>query len=102
MAKKRKERKKIFSMPLHKRRKLLHAHLSKELKQKYKKRALAIKKGYKVKIMRGAFKGKEGNVIKVSYKKARIYIEGITKHDARGKEKLIPIHPSNVMILSIS
>ncbi|MEM4295827.1 MAG: 50S ribosomal protein L24 [Candidatus Anstonellales archaeon] len=85
MAKKRKERKKIFSMPLHKRRKLLHA-----------------KKGYKVKIMRGAFKGKEGNVIKVSYKKARIYIEGITKHDARGKEKLIPIHPSNVMILSIS
>jgi large subunit ribosomal protein L24 len=97
---KRKQRKKMFTLPLHKRKHLLHAHLSKELRQSLKKRSLTVKKGYTVKILRGSHKGKQGKVLKVSYKKLRIYVEGIAKQNARGVEKLIPIHPSNVMIIS--
>jgi large subunit ribosomal protein L24 len=52
--------------------------------------------------MRGDFKGKEGKVVKVSYKKVRIYVEGITRKNSRGQEKLVPIHPSKVMIISLS
>jgi large subunit ribosomal protein L24 len=52
--------------------------------------------------MRGDFKGKEGKVVKVSYKKVRIYVEGITRKNSRGQEKLIAIHPSKVMIISLS
>jgi large subunit ribosomal protein L24 len=102
LASRRKERKKIFNMPLHKRKVLLHAALSKELKEKLKKNAIHVKKGYRVKIMRGDFKGKEGKVVKVSYKKVRIYVEGITRKNSRGQEKLVPIHPSKVMIISLS
>ena len=101
LAVRRKERKKLYTMPLHKRKVLLHAALSKELKEKLKKNATHVKKGYKVKIMRGNFKGKEGTVVKVSYKKVRIYVEGITRKNARGREKFVPIHPSNVMIVSL-
>lgn len=97
--KKRIERRKRYTAPLHKRHSFVHAHLSKELRKKIGKRAVRIKKGDKIKILRGSFKGKEGKVVAVNLKSAKIYIEGITHRKARGQEVLRPIDPSNVLII---
>ncbi len=96
----RKQRKALYEAPLHKRQKLVSAHLSKELREKFGKRSLPVRKGDEVKIMRGEFKGRTGKVREVDLKKLRIYVEGITRRKSTGEEVHVPIHPSNVMIIN--
>lgn len=96
----RKQRKWLYkTSKLHERHKLLHATLSEKLREKYKKRAVRIRKGDKVRIMRGDFAGHEGKVIEVDMKNCRIKVEGATITKADGTEVAVPIHPSNVMII---
>ena len=98
----RTSRKKRIFAPLHTRGKFLHSHLSRELREKMKKRSIRARKGDKVKIVRGSFKGKEGKIVKVDLKKCKIFIEGVTRKKARGQEILVPIDPSNVIITELS
>ncbi|HIP84947.1 MAG TPA: 50S ribosomal protein L24 [Methanothermococcus okinawensis] len=97
----RKQRKALFNAPLHRRRQIMSAMLSKELKEKYGRNALPVRKGDVVRIMRGDFKDIEGKVLKVDYKSYRIHVEGASIKKQNGKEVPYPIHPSNVMILKL-
>lgn len=96
-----KQRKSIFQSPLHIRRKFMTAPLSDELKEKYGVKRLAVRKGDKVKVMRGEFTGVEGKVVKVDLRKMRIYIEGVTRQRMDGTPVMVPIHPSKVMITEL-
>jgi len=96
-----KQRKRFFNAPLHKRGKIMSVHLSPELREKYKVRSLPIRKGDRVRIMRGDAKGMEGKVVRVDRKKYRVYIEGVTRTNQRGEEVLIPIHYSNLMLIDL-
>ena len=98
----RKQRKFLYEAPLHIRRKLMSAHLSKELREKYKTRSLPVRKGDEVEIMRGEFKRKRGKIVRVDLKKYKIYIEGITRRRSVGTQVLVPIHPSKVKIISLN
>jgi large subunit ribosomal protein L24 len=51
--------------------------------------------------MRGEFAGSEGKVIEVDLKKALIKVDGVTTTKVDGTEVAVPIHPSNVMIISL-
>ncbi|MCX8197159.1 MAG: 50S ribosomal protein L24 [Candidatus Micrarchaeota archaeon] len=97
----RKQRKLRFLAPLHIRKKLVSAHLSDELKAKLgtKRRSIPVRKGDKVKLMRGEKKGHIGKVTKVNLSTLKIFVEGVTIRNSKGIEKQIPIDPSNVMIL---
>ncbi|MEK6843704.1 MAG: 50S ribosomal protein L24 [Candidatus Micrarchaeota archaeon] len=95
----RKRRKALYNAKIHEVRALLNIHLSKELRKKYKKRALLAKKGDKVKILRGEFKKREGKIVDVDYKEAKIWVEGIIYKKQGGKEKQFPIQPSNCILL---
>jgi large subunit ribosomal protein L24 len=97
----KKQRKYRFNAPLHIKIKFLGAHLSKELRAKYGKRALPARKGDKVKIVRGQFKGKSGKIIRVDVKKTKIYIEGMDLLKKDGSKTLYPIHPSNTIITEL-
>ncbi|MEM2974113.1 MAG: 50S ribosomal protein L24 [Candidatus Micrarchaeia archaeon] len=99
ITKPRTQRRLRMKAPMHLRQHFLHAHLSKELRAQLKKRAIRLRKGDKVKILRGSFKGKEGKIIDVDLTKGKIKIEGITHRKARGQEVLMPIDPSNVIII---
>jgi|YelNatPaOPRAMG01_1025707.scaffolds.fasta_scaffold01691_21 large subunit ribosomal protein L24 len=101
-SKARKQRKFLFNAPLHLRRKMISAHLSKELREKYKRRSLPLRKGDEVEIMRGEFKGKKGKISRVDLKNYKVYIEGITRKKTTGAEVLVPIHPSNLRIISLN
>ena len=98
----RKQRKFLFTAPLHLRRKMISAHLSKELKEKYKRRSLPVRKGDEVEIMRGEFKGRKGKVSRVDLKNYKVYIEGITRKKTTGIEVQVPIHPSNLRIIGLN
>ncbi len=97
-----KQRKYQRNAPLHIKRKLLSAHLSKELRQKYNVRSLPIRKGDVVIVMRGYFKGRKSEVEKINVKETRVYLKGITRKKADGSEISIPFHPSNLMIVELN
>ncbi len=96
----RKQRKALYEAPLHKRQKLVSAHLSKELREKFKKRSLPVRKGDEVKVLRGEFKGRTGKVVEVDLKKLKVYVDGITRKKSTGEEVKVPLHPSNLMIIN--
>ena len=102
-AKPKKQRKFRKKAPLHIRKKFLKVHISKALKQKLdtKKRTIVVKKGDKVKVKVGKHKGKDGKVLNINYKNIIINIEGLTRLNARGNEKFIPIRPSNVELIDM-
>ncbi len=76
----------------------MQATLSHELREKYRMRNVGIRKGDKVRVMRGSFRGKIGRVERVNPKLRKVYIGGVewTKRD--GSKALYPINPSKVMI----
>ena len=94
----RKQIKYRHTAPLHIRRKLLSANLSKDLRKKYGKRNFPIRKGDVVRIMRGEFSGKSGKVETVDYKKILISIEGIFRAKKDGNKVGVYFNPSKVQI----
>jgi large subunit ribosomal protein L26e len=63
----------------------MSCHVSKDLKTKYEIRAIPVRKGDTVKIMRGTFKGREGKVQTVYRKKWAVHVEKIVKEKTNGK-----------------
>lgn len=97
----RKQRKYRLLAPLHLKQKLLHAHLSKELRQKYGRRQIQIHRGDKVKIAVGQFKKKEGKVERVDLKIEKLFVSGVEFLKKDGTKILAPIVASNVIIIEL-
>ena len=95
----RKQRKALYTAPLHIRRKIMSANLSKELRADIGKRSLPIRAGDKVQVVRGDFKGHEGKVESIDAKRYKVTVEGVTLSKPDGNAVFLPIHPSNLMII---
>jgi large subunit ribosomal protein L24 len=76
--------------------------LSKELVDEYKVRSMQVRKGDTVQVLRGNFKGVEGEVTKVDSKGACIHVEGATREKADGTVVFASIHSSKVAIKKLS
>lgn len=101
-SKPRKQRKMLYNAPLHRLPRLMSAHLSRELREKYKRRSFPVRKGDTVKILVGELKGIEGKVIGVDRRRQMIYVENVTVKKADGTTKPRPIHVSNVVITALN
>lgn len=100
----RRQRKSAFRAPWHRRRRMMSSPLSEAYLEERKRklpRALPVRKGDLVKVVRGDDAGKEGKVATVDYRSLRIMIEGITHAKADGTQVAKPIHPSNVVIVKM-
>ena len=97
-----KQRKYRFNAPLHLKQKLAGSHLSKELRNKYKKRSIALKKGDKVKVIHGNFKKHEGKVERVELGRTRAFVSGIEYTKKDGTKKMIALNPSNLMVVELN
>jgi large subunit ribosomal protein L24 len=97
-----KQRKMLFQAPDHIRHKHFAAPLSPELRASRGVRAIPVRSGDAVRIMRGDHKGFEGKVTRIDRRKYRIYVEGLTREKVDGTTILVPIHPSKVMITNLN
>ena len=95
----RKQRKARYNAPAHARGKYLSASLSKDLREKLGKRSLPVRSGDKVKIVRGDFADQEGEVLNVDYGSYKVTVENITLSKPDGTVTLVPIDPSNLVII---
>ena len=100
-AQRRKQRKYRYNAPLHVRQKLVHVHLSSELRQKHSSRAMQVRKGDRVKVLRGKFRKQEGKVERVELKRERVFVTGMDYTKKNGTKIPVPLKPSNLMIVSL-
>ncbi len=99
----RKQRKFVKNAPLHiKRKVLLSAHLSKELQDQYGRRTITLRRGDKVRVLRGDFKGKTGVIDSISLVRGTIRIRGIEVVKKDGTKIMKSIPASNLEIIDIS
>ena len=94
----RKQRKYLANAPRATQRKFLSSHLSKELRKKYGKRSMSLRKNDVVKVMVGEYKNKEGKISGINMKNLKVAIEGlqITKRD--GSKVNVWICPSKLLV----
>ena len=97
----RKQRKYRHNAPLHIKQKFVRVHLSKELRKKYGKRSIGLRKGDKVKVMKGQFKKHTDKVDVVDLKRGKVYVVGIEVAKKDGTKTTHPIEPSNLMITEL-
>lgn len=98
----KKQRKYRENAPLHIKSKLLGSNLSKQLREKYGKRTVRVRKGDKVEIKRGQFKGKSGKVERVDVKNERVYVSKIEIQKIDGSKSFYPLHPSNLQVIELN
>lgn len=61
-----------------------------------------MRKGDKVKVMRGKFRKHEGKVEKIDLRKLRVFVAGVEMTKKDGTKKLLALNPSNLIILDIN
>ncbi len=98
---KRKQRKRFFNLPNHKRNKIVHAKLHDDMVMEHGIKNLSIRTGDAVLVVRGEFRDMEGKVSKINRQKSQIFIDGASIEKSSGTTYDIPIHPSNVVITKI-
>ena len=72
--------------------------LTKTLRDEHKLRALPIKRGDEVKILKGKWKGKKGKVVQVYRRRSVIYVDKITREKQNGQSVFCPLKPSYCVI----
>lgn len=97
----RKQRKYRFNAPENIRRKFLSVNLAKDLREKHGSRSAKIRKGDKVKVLRGNFKSKTGVVDRVDLGRLKIYIAGIEVSKRDGSKAKVPFNPTNLQITEL-
>jgi len=99
----RKQRKFRVNAPLHIKHKLMSAHLSKELRTKHSRRSFPVRKGDKVKVMRGQFRGVIGEIESVDMKNMKVLVKGAEfKAKAGAAPRKYPLDASKLMLISLN
>ena len=93
---------KLMHLPKHRRDKLVGAVLEDSLRSQYGRKNIRVVKGDSVRVLRGEYKGVEGKVDKVNTERATLHIEGIQREKVRGGQVKVPIHSSNVMVITLN
>jgi len=100
----RKQRLRAAEADWRQRHRRLAAHVDPALRKKHDwklPRAIPLRKGDEVFIARGKFRGRKGKVIGVDTSKGTVTIEGIKIKKTDEKEVARPLHPSNLILVSL-
>jgi len=98
----RKQRKSLYNASLHTKQNLLAGHLSPELRKKYTKRSITLRKGDSVKVMRGQYAGKSGKISLVNLGKQVIHIGDILRKKKDGSEIAVKFNSSNLLVTDLN
>ncbi len=98
----RKQRKYLANALKHLVAKMISGHLSKDLREKYNRRAFQLKKGDTVKIMSGENKGKIGKITEIISSRKMVSVEGLQMTKKDGSKANLHFHPSRLMITELN
>jgi len=101
-AKPSKQRGLLYHMPAHRRRRILSALMSTELRSAQGRHSYPVRKGDTVKILRGDFAGIEGKITRIDTKRQRLFVEGVSREKVAGTSTNVSVHSSKVMITKLN
>ncbi|RJS88884.1 50S ribosomal protein L24 [Candidatus Bathyarchaeota archaeon] len=96
-----KNRLRLFTAPVHRRRKRLSVLLSPSLRAEHGVKSLPVRSGDTVVVRRGEWMLQEGKVLRVDTERGLVFVDNIKQERADGREVHIPLRPENLMITKL-
>jgi large subunit ribosomal protein L24 len=98
----RQQRKAMFTADLFERHRKMAVPLSRELRRRYSRRSLPIRKGDTVRVLSGSYAGREERVAKINLQKYSVTLDNVTGKTADAKLKPLAIRPSHLILTKLN
>ncbi len=98
----RRQRRALYLAPTSERRRRMTVPLSRELRRRFQRRRVPIRKGDTVRVLSGSFAGREERVAKVSRRSLSVTLDNVTLKTAEEKLKPLPLRPSHLVITRLN
>jgi large subunit ribosomal protein L24 len=98
----RKQRRAAFNASSFERHRQMSVALSRDLRSRYRRRALPLRKGDTVRIISGSFKGREERVSKVDLRSLRVTLDNVTIKKVDQKLKPLPIRSTHLILTRLN
>jgi large subunit ribosomal protein L24 len=98
----RRQRRALYNAPTSERRRRMTVPLSRELRRRFARRRVPIRKGDTVRVLSGSFAGREERVAKVSRRALSVTLENVTLKTAEEKLKPLAVRPSHLVITRLN
>jgi large subunit ribosomal protein L24 len=98
----RKQRRAAFRASNAERHRRMAVALSRELRARYGRRQLPVRKGDTVRVIAGSYKGQEERVSEVNLRGFRLTLENVTVKKVDQKLKPLPIRPSHLILTRLN
>jgi large subunit ribosomal protein L24 len=98
----RQQRKAQYNADLFERHRRMGVALSKELRRRYGRRTLPVRKGDTVRVLSGSYVGREERVAKVNLQKYSVTLDNVTGKTADAKLKPLPIRTSHLVLTKLN
>ncbi len=98
----RRQRRALYDAHSAERRRRMGVLLSRELRTRYGRRQLPVRKGDTVRIRSGSFKGREERVAKVLRRKYAVTLDNVTGKTGEAKLKPLPIQLSHLVLTRLN
>jgi large subunit ribosomal protein L24 len=98
----RQQRKAQYNADLFERHRRMSVALSQELRRRYGRRNLPVRKGDTVRVLSGSYVGREERVAKVNLQKYSVTLDNVTGKTADAKLKPLPIRPSHLVLTKLN
>lgn len=96
------QRKAVFTADLFHRRRMMAVPLSRELRRRYGRRSLPVRKGDTVRILSGSYVGREERVAKIDRQAYSVTLDNVTGKTADAKLKPLPIRTSHLVLTKLN
>lgn len=98
----RRQRKAVYTADLFERRRRMALPLSRELRARYGRRQVPVRKGDTVRVLSGSFVGREERVAKIDLRGYRVTLDNITLKKADAKLKPLALAPNHLLLTRLN
>ncbi len=98
----RHQRKAVFTADTFERRKRMSVPLSRELRRRYGRRQVPVRKGDTVRILSGSYVGREERVAKVNRRSYTVTLDNVTGKTADAKMKPLPMRTNHLLLTKLN
>jgi len=98
----RRQRKALYTASTQARRRLMTVPLSRELKSRFHRRSIPIRKGDTVRILAGSYVGREERVAKVNRRTLSVTLDNVTSKTGESKQTPLPIRTGHLVLIRLN
>ena len=98
----RRQRKALYNAHTAKRRRLMSVPLSKDLRARFHRRALPLRKGDTVRILKGSYEGREERVAKVDRRALAVTLDNVTSKTGESKQTPLPVRTGSLVLVHLN